>query len=207
MGFFNKFFKSNKADSKEENRPENHDNVDNTAKIDLQQIQDIANKMYPGIQIFVRDVNLNDKLADKYLAGMIIRERAFTDASKRVMGMITTHRYMILSNHMADLSLFEHGTNWGLCVANKDSHFKVLGQHTYKGKKAIVLLHLPDDITWKLFEKIDISFDQQLLKMAIQRFEVKCELPPVAELVTLEWLDRCSFPIGMNDKGELWELE
>lgn len=138
---------------------------------------------------------------------MIIREKAFTDASCRVMGMATTHRYLILSNHMPSLAQFEHGTNWGLCVAQKDSLFKVLGQHTYKDKRAIILLHLPNDDTWKLFKNVNISMEQQLLEMAIQQFEEKCELPPVPELATPQWLDRCKFPVGMSDNGELFELE
>lgn len=176
-------------------------------EVDIQQMQNIINQMYPGITMLVRDVNLPDSIVNKYVPGMIIREKAFTDASCRVMGMITTHRYIILSNHMFSLAQFEHGTNWGLCVAKRDSHFKVLGRHMYKGKCAIILLHLPDDDTWEMFKTINISMDQQLLEMAIQRFEAKCELPPVPELAAPQWLDRCKFPIGMRDDGEFWPLK
>lgn len=167
----------------------------------------IANKTYPGLGIYVRDINLPQNLADKYTPGLIIRERAFTDASNRVMGMITTHRYLILSNHMANLSSFEHGTNWGLHVANKDSHFKVLGKHIYDGKTAIVLLHLPDDESWTVYKQCSFSMDEEVYKMAVERFEKKCKMSPVVELTTQEWMARCAFPIGMSDDGTLWELE
>lgn len=208
MGFFDKFQKDKSKDhSKEKKQSSKTEKAVNPTEVDMQHLQDVLNQMYPGIAMFVRDVNLADDVASKYIPGMIIREKAFADASCRVMGMATTHRYIILSNHMGNLAQFEHGTNWGLCVAQKDSHFKVLGQHTYKDKHAIVLLHLPDDDTWKLFKDIEISMDQQLLEMAIQRFEAKCELPPVPELATPQWLDRCAFPIGMNDNGVFWELE
>lgn len=76
--------------------------------------------------------------------------KRFVDASHRVMGMITTHRYSILSNHMRDLRPFEHGTNWGLSVAPRDAHFKVLDVYTYGNKTQILLLHLPEDENWKL---------------------------------------------------------
>ncbi len=204
MGFFNKFKKDNSTERQRSSKAEKAINV---TAADMQQMQSVINQMYPGIAIFVRDVNLPDDLANKYIPGMIIREKGLTDASCRVMGMVTTHRYMILSNHMGSLAQFEHGTNWGLCVARADSHFKVLGQHTYKDKHAIILLHLPDDETWKLFRNIDISIDKQLLETAIQRFEAKCELPPVPELATQQWLNRCEFPIGMSDDGTFWELE
>ena len=116
-----------------------------------EQLQAVADKMYPGIALFARDVNLPEELARKYTPGLLIREKAFTDASSRFMGMVTTHRYVILSNHMADLSQFEH-VHWGLHVAQKDSHFKVLGQHTHEGKTGIFLLHLPDDESWRLWQ-------------------------------------------------------
>ena len=60
------------------------------------------------------------------------------------MGMVTSHRYAILSNHMGDFREYEHGTNWGLFVA-KHSHFKVIDIYEYNGKTQILLLHLPDD--------------------------------------------------------------
>lgn len=173
-------------------------------KDDLEQV---INRTYPGLTMFVRDTNLSSELASKYKAGEIIREKGFTDASCRVMGMVTTHRYAILSNHMADLREHEHGTNWGLCVAQRDSHFKIVGTHSYNGKTMIVLLHLPDDNSWKLFENVAINLDEGIFKSCIARFESKAFSEPIAELTTTEWLERCMFPIGMNDVGEFFELE
>ena len=109
--------------------------------------------MYPGITLFARDVDLPSGLAEKYKAGMIIREKGFTDATIRFGGMVTSCRYVILSNHMKNMSILENGTNWGLHVANKDAHFKVLGLHTHAGKTGIFLLHLPDDESWKLWRQ------------------------------------------------------
>lgn len=172
-----------------------------------EQLQALANRNYPDITMYARDVNLNPELARKYVPGQIIREKAFTDASIRFMGMATTHRYVILSNHMKDLSSFEHGTNWGLHVANRDSHFKVLGLHACGNKTGIFLLHLPDDESWKLWQQAQFSIDGELYQKAIQRFAAKCGEPPVPELITRQWLERCAFPLGMSDSGELWPLE
>lgn len=172
-----------------------------------EQLRAVVNGNYPGIAMFARDVNLPPELAKKYVPGQIIREKAFTDASIRFMGMVTTHRYVILSNHMADLSQLEHGTNWGLCVANKDSHFKVLGQYSCGGKTGIFLLHLPDDDSWKLWQQVEVNIDRELYQKSVQRFVAKCGQAPVPELTTPQWLDRCAFPLGMSDSGELWPLE
>ena len=167
----------------------------------------LANSLYPGIMMFARDINLDPALAAKYVPDMIIREKGFTDASSRFMGMVTTHRYVILSNHMADLSPMEHGTNWGLCIANLNAHFKVLGTVVHEGKTGIFLLHLPDDDTWKEFKKVKFSMDDQLFEMATERFKAKCTGPVVPELATDAWLDRCAWPIGMTIQGQLFPLE
>ena len=173
----------------------------------MTQLQEVINEIYPGLMMFVRDVNLPEGLAEKYVLGEIIRERAFTDASARVMGMKTTHRYAIMSNHMADLSSFEHGTNWGLCVAQRDSHFKVMDVFTYDGKTMILLLHLPDDERWKMFIDTHFSIDDQLIEDCRNRFTNKCNEEVIPELATEEWMERCSFPLGMDDKGNLFPLE
>lgn len=164
-------------------------------------------KTYPGLTMYVRDANLQPDMVEKYRTGMIIREKAFTDASYRVMGMVTTHRYAILSNHMTNLEKFEHGTNWGLCTAGRYSRFKVLGKHEYRGKTLIILLHLPDDESWKLFKDTVIDVDGDLVYDCVRRFEDKFWLKPVPQLTSDTWLSRCCFPVGMSDTGELFPIE
>ena len=173
----------------------------------IKKMEVVINKTIPGLTMFVRDLNLPDEIAEKYKPDTIIREKAFVDASHRVMGMATTHRYGILSNHMASLENLEHGTNWGLCVANRDSRFKVLAVHEYNGKTLILLLHLPDDDDWKMFQNVKINIEEDMIASSIERFENKCNFEAIPELATDEWLKRCSFPIGLNDKGDFFDLE
>lgn len=172
-------------------------------------LQDALNLIYPGIAVLVRDVDLTYEQAAKYEVGMIIREKAHVDVSRRVMGMATSHRFAILSNHLMEPTAkeLEFGANWGMRVAKPDSHFKVLGKHTYQGKTCIFLLHLPDDERWKLFINTVIDADADLLRKCIARFEAKCLKAPVADLATPEWMDRCRFPIGMDHNGNFFPLE
>ena len=170
-------------------------------------ITHLMDSMYPGITLFARDVNLPSGLAEKYKAGMIIREKGFTDATIRFGGMVTSCRYVILSNHMKNMSILENGSNWGLHVANKDAHFKVLGQVDYKGKTGIFLLHLPDDETWKAYQTMEFSLDKELYEKAVSRFQAKALDAPIPELAVREWLDRCQLPVGMSDGGQFWPLE
>jgi hypothetical protein len=172
----------------------------------IKKMEVAINKTIPGLTMFVRDVNLTDEITKKYVPDTIVREKAFVDASHRVMGMITTHRFGILSNHMANFEQIEKGTNWGLCVANRDSRFKVLAVHEYNGKTLILLLHLPDNDDWKLFQNVKINIEDDMIASSIERFENKCNIEAIPELTTKEWLDRCSFPIGLSDNGDFFEL-
>ena len=83
---------------------------------EVQQLEQLMNEMLPGLQLFARDINLTPEEASKFQVGQIVRNAAFTDATSRVGGMVTTHRFSILSNHLFDLTKAEHGTNWGLQV-------------------------------------------------------------------------------------------
>lgn len=174
---------------------------------DVQLYQRTINDILPGLTMYVRDVNLPKKLAEKYTPDTIILERGYTDASSRVMGMKTTHRFSILSNHMADFSAYEDGTNWGICVATSNSHFLVLDKYEYHGKTQITLLHLPNDKRWKLFQNVKINLLDDVVKDTRKRFENKCEQEVIPELATDAWLARCSAPLGMDDEGNLFDLE
>ena len=178
-----------------------------TPDFDVELLEKTINEILPGLTMYVRDVNLAPELAANYEPQTIIMERGYTDASCRVMGMITTHRFAILSNHMADFSEYEHDTNWGLFIARHNAHFKVLDIYEYQGKTQILLLHLPDDSRWKMFENVKLSVEEQFIEDSRKRFENKSVQDPVPELVTEEWLARCSAPLGMNDAGEFFDLE
>ena len=173
---------------------------------DTELFEKTINEILPGLTMFVRDVNLSPQCAERYHNDLIIKERGFTDASARVMGMKTSHRFAILSNHMANLSAMENGTNWGLFVAQRDSHFLVLDVYDYFDMTQILLLHLPDDERWKLFQNVHCNVFDDLVGMCRQRFENKCELEVIPELATDEWLKRCAFPLGMDENGNLFDL-
>ncbi|MDR1856589.1 MAG: hypothetical protein LBR22_05455 [Desulfovibrio sp.] len=173
-------------------------------------IEAAINETYPGLQMIVRDMNLKPEIAAKYVKGSIVRELAYVEGTSRVAGMVTTHRIAILSNHMLDVNDVlgeEKKDTRGLCVAKRGSHFKVLGTHEHKGKTMIVLLHLPNDETWKLFDDMAVNIDEDVFASCVERFEAKCDMPPIPELATQDWLARCAFPIGMDDLGNLYALD
>ena len=162
----------------------------------------VVRSVFSSSQKYVRDVNLDEKLAENYEVGQIITERAFVDASSRIGGMVTSHRYLIFSQFMADLSKFEKDTNWGLHTANKDSRFKVIDIFTHKGKTQIALLQLPDGFEGVFNQVTDI--EEEYVKKARDEFKKALEMDVIPELASEMWLERCSFPLGMSDEGEFF---
>jgi hypothetical protein len=61
--------------------------------LDRDLIEKTMNEIFPGIQMFVRDLFMPDELAAKYEPERIIMERGFTDGTNRVMGMMTPYRF------------------------------------------------------------------------------------------------------------------
>ncbi|MDR1491078.1 MAG: hypothetical protein LBS65_11520 [Desulfovibrio sp.] len=169
-------------------------------------IRQVVEETYSELGVFVRDVNLSKSLEEKYTVGLIIREPGTVDASRRIGGMATTHRFAILSNHMKSLEDFDF-ENRGLCVAMGGSYFKVVETHTYKDKTFILLLHLPDGDAWRIFPHVRVNIENTLKGECIQRLEEKCGEPVIPELAAEEWLGRCAHPVGMDEQGEYFPLE
>ena len=151
---------------------------------------------------YVRDVNLKPELADKYEIGQIIHERGFVDASNRIGGMVTTHRYLILSSYMADFSRFESGTNWGLHTANRGSNFKVVDIYTIGDKTQILLLQLPEGFERVFENRTDV--EEEFIEMERENFENDLKKEVIGDLTSDVWLERCEFPLGMSDEGEFF---
>lgn len=116
--------------------------------------------------------------------------------------MITSHRYLILSNQMRDLSEFEDGTNWGLHTAVSNSKFKVLDIYTVGDKSQILLLHLI--IAFEEVFKNSNDFEKKVIESARENFDENLNKSPIEELTTDIWIGHCKFPIGMSYEGKFF---
>lgn len=170
-------------------------------------LKELLDRVLEKAAMVVRDVNLPQILDRKYIPGTIILEKGFTDASHRIGGMVTTHRFTILSNHMADLAAFDQDTNWGMVVANFDTHYLVLDKYTFNGKTQIILLHLPDSMEWKQFENISLNNFNEIVTDLREKFKYICERDPIPELTGSDWLNRCAAPLGMDREGDYFNLD
>lgn len=174
----------------------------------LMPTKELEEKAYKGLKAYVRDVNMPESFEEKYFKGLLVREPDVTEASGRIAGMVTDHRFVILSNHM-EKSTDPEDAELGVFVAQPGARFKVLGRCTHEGKTAIVLLHLPDEQEfWSKFWGATFPHDKKLMASAAEHFREK-EVPaePVEALCSEDWIARCSMPIGMDEFGKKHPLE
>ena len=162
----------------------------------------VIESTFAGASRYVRDANLDEKLVEKYEIGQIIHENAFVDASDKIGGMVTTHRYLILSGYMADFSRFEDDTDWGLHVANRGSNFKILDIYKIGDKTQILLLQLPDGFEEVFENKTEV--EEEFILYERKNFETDLKKDVIEELSDELWLQRCEFPLGMSDDGEFF---
>ena len=163
---------------------------------DIKLYEETCGHIFSGLQMYVRDTFLDQEVEEKYIFGKLLREPTYCDVSDRVGGMITSHRYAILSNRFVDFRTAEHGTNWGLHVCKRGSYFKVLDIYKLENKTQISILHL--DENWRVFENTMNNVEENIIKMSRERFENKLNYPPIPELATKQWLTRLLHPIGLN---------
>lgn len=151
------------------------------------------------MQVYTRDINLTDIEFQKYKINMILKDRRFVEVSKNNNGMITRHRFTILSDSMKKFSEAELFDCWQLYFASINSYFKVLDIFEYEDKTQILMLH------FKEFDK-NINIDNNFIFKFREEFKNNIKKDIKKELTDYKFLIRFSFPIGIDDDGKLFEL-
>ena len=90
-------------------------------------------------------------------------------------------------------------------TAARDSKFKVLDVFEFNGKTQILLLHLIDNLEDFFIDNDTI--DEEYVALARNIFVESFEKEVIEEVNSEEWLERCSFPIGMDNEGNIWNLD
>lgn len=158
---------------------------------------------YFGLKMYVRDMDLSDEVIDLYKAniGKTIYEKAYVDCTYKIGGLKKNTRVVILSNSIKNISLFENNTDWWLCVAERDSKFKILDVNKFDDKNLIVLLHLKNDLA-RLFDNKFEELDEEIIKECEEEFKQDINKEHINSLDE-KWYQRLFFAISISDKGEI----
>lgn len=167
-------------------------------------IEEIYNRTFAGLTLYYRDTDLTEKLISKYYPGQILHERGFTDMTYKGGGLSGNTRYLIASANGKDISaLSPDMKDYGHILLTAGSYFKVLDISEAENKTQIFLLEIPSD-TIDFFTRNTSGIENEITEKAKQNFLSKIQLEPLPELSDKDWLERTSYPIGMNECGKLF---
>ena len=160
---------------------------------------------FADVGFFHRDTNLLEGVLEKYQPGMIIQERAFVDCSYLDGGLAARHRYLIITGKAKDLhTLAGMDRKYGPAIIQRDAFFKVLDVYELHGHAQVTLLHIPEELVDRLSTSDLNELEKEMIEAARSSFEESLTKPAVPALKEPEWLERVSFPLGMNEEGDLF---
>jgi hypothetical protein len=168
-----------------------------------EEIQSIMNTTFGNLVFFCRDLDLDEKHISQYQAGQIIEEKAFADVSYKIGGMVKNCRYLIASSNWRDLSKVNPNSELGHAVIQSGTLFKVLVIHKESGKTQILLLNIPKEGV-EVFYNSKIDLENSIIEKGSEIFSKNLTTAPLDELQSDDWIERTSFPLGMNHKGDLF---
>lgn len=178
----------------------------------FERIEEILNWTLPGLTMYYRDSNLNQKIIDKYEVGKVFRSQIFVDVSNFAGKPTTNCRFIIASSKAAQLSQINpEMEKWGLHTINCNSYFKVLDIYKQEGITQVFLIHIPYkgidffSKTVLLLEKENI--EKQIIRKARESLnqKLKSEIPAILNEKKL--IERTRLPIGLNHKNKFCRLE
>lgn len=165
-----------------------------------EELQSMMNSTFGGLAFFCRDLDLDENLIAKYQLNQILMERGFTDVSHKIGGLGKNCRYLIASSKGKDLSMFSQNPELGHIVIQSGAFFKVLDIQQEDGKTQILLLNIPQEGV-SIFGTSKINIEDQIVEKGIEVFKKHIASDPLKELQSKDWVERTSFPIGMNQEG------
>lgn len=165
-------------------------------------IEEIIKRNYQGLEMFVRDLKLNNSTVKKYANNLILKESGFVEMTYMLGGIKETFntRFVILSNKANNMEELEIDTNWGLYVISTNSYFRVLDNFKIDKINIIVLLHISNsDIDF--FKDNKVSIDENLVNNVKNKLEIELKENVIKSLDDGYFYRHTNFPIGIDEKG------
>lgn len=181
-------------------------------KFTNEQIEEIANWTLSGLTMYYRDSQLSQNEIQKYVVGQIFRSQTFVDVSDYAGKLTKNCRFIFATNKAAPLYKVNPDTEkWKLHTINTNSYFKVLDIYQKGDKTQFFLLHIPangiDFFRNTILRIGGNNLEEQFIEKSRISLDQKMEMTIIPELEEKEWVQRTSFPIGLDVKGNFFPLQ
>jgi hypothetical protein len=180
--------------------------------LEKQHLEKVLNWTLPNLSYFYRDTELEKSITDKYIIGQIIRSVTFVDVSAIAGGLNQNVRFVFASSKAAPVyEINPNVAKYKMFTINMNSFFKVLDVYEIGGKTQILLLHIPAtgvDFFVKGQTVVSVQyFEKEIVKKSRINFETLLATPVLSVLREKKWLDKTSFPIGLDVNNKFFDLQ
>lgn len=162
-------------------------------------------KAFTECSAYYRDTFLSSEIFSLYKIGTIFREPTFCDATSKFGGFAASHRYLIISANARYFGGLDQRPEWGMCVWQPGSIFKVIGINQKSDQGQIALLEVPETFRGELITEDLSEMERFYANQAETKFHYALLLDALPAHQTEDWLRRLKFPIGIDDDGLFFE--
>ena len=176
-----------------------------------EKIEEIVNWTLSGLTMYYRDTQLPNEIIEKYKVGQIFRSQTFVDVSSFAGKLTKNCRFIFATSKAAPLYQINPDTEkWKLHTINANSYFKILDIYRKYGKIQFFLLHIPAKCIDFFRNTVLVvggeNLEEQIIKKSRISLDNKMEMGICPELEEPEWIDRTSFPIGLDSNNNFFPL-
>lgn len=180
-------------------------------KFSNEQVEEIVNWTLSGLTMYYRDSQLTQAEIDKYKVGTIFRSQTFVDVSNFAGRLTKNCRFIFATTKAAPLYRVNPDTEkWKLHTINANSYFKVLDRYRKDDKVQFFLLHIPangiDFFRNTVLKLGGDNLEEQIISKSRISLDQKMKMDIIPALEEAEWIQRTSFPIGLDTKGAFFSL-
>jgi hypothetical protein len=180
--------------------------------LEKQHLEKVLNWTLPNLSYFYRDTELEKSITDMYVVGQIIRSATFVDVSAIAAGLKQNVRFVFASSKAAPVyEINPNVAKYKMFTINMNSFFKVLDVYEFDGKTQILLLHIPaTGIDFFVKGKVMLrgeDVEQQIVQKSRIKFKTLLTTPVINVLQEKKWLDKTSFPIGLDVNNIFFDLQ
>ena len=162
-------------------------------------------KAFAECGAFYRDTVLSPVVLSLYRVGILFREPTFCDSTYKFGGFTAQHRYLIFSANARCVDKFSQHPEWGLCLWESDRILKIIDIQENAKHTQTALLEVPEHLLNHFVSPFLSDMERQFAAHAAERFNLALKIQPLPDHQPKLWLDRLSFPLGIDDCGRFFQ--
>ena len=173
--------------------------------------EEIINWTLSGLTMYYRDSELEQNIIDLYKVGDIFRSQTFVDVSGHAGKPMKNSRFIFASSKAAPIYKINPDTaKWAFNTLNCNSYFKILDKFEYEVITQFLMLHIPyqgiEFFRRTVLKLNGVNLEKDFIAKGRKSLIEKYLIGIDNALEEEAWIERTSFPIGLDTRNEFFPL-